>query len=551
MYYTFTAGDHDYTVLSNGATMRRAKDPNASSAEMLSLTPTERRIMRELVQAPNGSVSVEHLADVCLEEKGPQSDDDDRLELLYAHAKGLRKSLKCTHLVSRRTVGRGRAHKSVQGESSYSLDAEVRRVDEAEDWEPMTSVTEDVASIVNHILIESQWFLPEARRFGTSVELNEIAIGRRDSQICIIGYDSGAFDMRSLHYFVSEYEPSSSGLLEWAGVDNSDNLEYQVTEIDGTREFIAIETRPKNEFRMVMGATGARLKLAWEARPEPRMNTSGQDHSVPITFVCGEKVYSLRDGTTEVEMHLEDGTKRTLRLTPQSAQLLALFLTRIGPVSTEEIWQSVWPDKEFIPPKSLLKRLLTPLRRDSAMTIRESLRRLRKQLGGANIIVSAKAPIGRRKPDAVGGYKLNAQLLVPLERRGALTEGPAKMPIRLLLPGKFVLNGPGARARIRLRQIKAFGRDGMILTLGFAPDATPSSLRWLLNSKSGHGRLYLRWAGLDPQQPQLCTGYGNVCVVGDNANHLLVFAEDTLTATWVSQREPPPNSAMALLNQGE
>ena len=567
MYYTFTAGDHDFMVRSNGATMRWAKDPNAGSAETLRLTPTERRIMRELVQAPNGSIRDEDLADVCLEGKGSPS--DDRLELLYAHAKGLRKSLECRNLVCRRTLVRRRAHVGVEGERLYSLGAEVRRVDEAEDWGPMTSVTEDAAPIVNHVLIESQWFLPEARRSGTSVELNEIAIGRQDSQICIIGYDSGAFDMRSLHYFISEYEPSGSGLLEWAGVVNSDNLVYPVTEVDGTREFIAIETGPTDEFRMVMGATGARLKLVWEARPEPRKNTSGQDHS-PTAFICGGNIYSIRDGTTDVEKHLKDGTKRILQLKPQSAQLLTLFLTRIGPVSNEEIWQSVWPEKKFIPSRPLLKRALAffdgrvwahkiherllrwdndlddaNINRESAQTIRESLRRLRNDLElkkGVNIIVSA---------GAVGSYKLNAQLLVPLEGRGTLADGPAKMPIRLLLPGKFVLNGPGARATIRLRQIKAFGRDGMILTLGLAPDATLSSLQWLLNSKSRPGRLYLKWAGLDPQQPQRCTGYGNVCVVGDNENHLLVFAEDTLTATWVSQREPPPNSAMALLNQGE
>ena len=76
-----------------------------------------------------------------------------------------------------------------------------------------------------------------------------------------------------------------------------------------------------------------------------------------------------------------------------------------------------------------------------------------------------------------------------------------------------------------------------------------SSVKWLLNSKSSHGRFYLRWAGLDPEQPQPCTQYGDAWVVGDPENHLVVFADDSLIAEWTSLREPALNSNMAMLTQ--
>ena len=527
MYFEFDCCDHHYRVLSNGMTLR--KNPSTGAAEALSLTPTQRSIMNELVRVPANEppLTDEYLAKACLKEQEHESEDP--LGLLARHVRYLRKSLKCDKLMRSHNLVRASLHEGIEGATSFSLGAEVRRVDEARDWEPMTSATEDPDPIVNRVLVESDWFLPHARHSGASAEVHEVGVGRSDTAVCLIGYESDAFDTRSLHYFISEYEPSSSGLLEWVGVRNSDNLEYHTAEVGGTREVMAIETRPERAFRMVMGATGARLKLTWKPRPDTRIDTNGGVQPASITFTCDGTVYSLLDGTTRVEKHLPDGTKRILKLSAIPARLLALFLTRTGTgaVSNEEIWQLGWPGKEFT-------------QRRSAKTIRQALTRLRKDLGGTEIV---------QNTGTEGRYGLKAHLLVPLDGHGRLTGRLPKMPIRLLLPGKFVLNGPAARTRIRLREIKALGRDGITLTLGLAPDAMLSSVKWLLNSKSWHGRLYLSWAGLDPEQPQPCTQYGDACVVGDHENHLVVFADDTLTGEWTSLREPAPNSAMAMLTQ--
>ena len=526
MYSEFDCCQHHYRVLSNGMTLR--KNLSTGTAEGLSLSLTQRRIMNELVRVPsNEALTDGYLAKACLTEQ--ESKSKDPLELLARHASYLRKSLKCDKLVRSRSLGSARAHLDIESSTSFFLGAEVRRVDETRDWEPMTSAMEDPDPIVNHALVESDWFLPCARYSGAPTEVHEVGVARSDTAVCLIGYESDSFDTRSLSYLISHYEPSSSGLLEWAGVRNSDNLKYHAAEVDGTRELLAFETRPGHEFRMVMGATGARLKLTWKPRPDTPIDTNGTVHPTSITFSCDGTVYSLLDGTARVEKHLSDGTKRILKLKPISARLLALFLTRTGTgaVSNDEIWQSGWPGKEFT-------------QRRSAKTIRQALTRLRKDLGGAEIV---------QNTGTKGHYVLNAQLLMPLDARGRLTERLPKMPIRLLLPGKFVFNGPAARTRIRLREIKALGRDGVTLTLGLAPDAMLSSVMWLLNGKTGHGRFYLSWAGLDPEQPQPYTHYGDASIVGDHENHLVVFADDTLTAEWTSLREPAPNSNMAMLTQ--
>ena len=553
MYFDFDCCDHHYRVLSNGMTLR--KNSRTGAAESLSLSETQRRIMNELVRAPaDEPLTATYLVEACLGEQRDKTDDGGkreegggvetseeteakyqrhqrRLKLLSRQARYLRAALKCDRLVQSHNIVRGNQYQDIESATSFSLGAEVRTIDEAKDWEPMTSATQDTDPIVNHVLIESDWFLPRARHSGASVEVHEVGAGRSDTAVCIIGYESDAFDTRSLQYFISEYEPSSSGLLEWAGVRNPNNLENQTAEVDGTREVMVLETKPQPTFRLLMGATGARLKLTWKSGSSTRIDTNGGDRPAFIRFSCGGTDYSLLDGTTRVEKHLPDGTKRILKLQPLSARLLSLFLARTGTgaVSNEEIWQVGWPGEEFTQTRS-------------AKTIRTALTRLRKDLGSTEIV---------RNTGTEGRYALKAQLLVPLDGHGRLIGRLPKMPIRLLLPGMFVLNGPAARTRIRLREIKALGRDGVVLTLGLAPDAMLSSVRWLLNSKSWHGRLYLSWAGLDPEQPQQCTRFGDFCVVGDHENSLVVFVDDTLTAEWTSLREPAPNSAMAALKRGE
>ena len=503
-------------MLENGTTLRSANYPGIFRSEALPLTPTQRRIISALVRV-DAPIKDTDLAEACLQQG--QQDSDDRLELLDRHVSGLRQSLKCRNLV------RSRRGELVQGTKAYFLNADVRQVNEAEHWEPMTSVAEGANPIVSNVLIEPQWFLPQARRSGASIELHEIAVMRMDTAICLIGYESSAFDECSLRFFVARYEPSASGLLEWAGVIDSSNLEYSKPKDDGKREIFAVETKPKEQLRMVMGPTGAKLRLAWNVRPDTQAALNTEYYPATIKFTCDGITYSTQDGT-EVHKHLPDKTKHTLALGSVSARLLLLFLNRAvtGSVTNEEIWNAIWPDQAFTD--------------RSAHLIRQSIYRVRRDLG-ADIIVNVGAS---------SRYRLNAQLHLSLEGHPTLPEGLERMPTRIVLPSGFVYSGPEVKAEMTLYEIRALGPDGNFLTLGFAPDDTLSSLAWLLSDKSQYGRHYLRWAGLDPSCAQRCTRFGNIWRVGNDENHLLVFADDSLTVMWLSLREPPPDSVMAHLN---
>ena len=521
MYFAFTACRQDYRVRENGTTLRIDKGRRPARAEEIHLTPTQRRIMSALVRADT-PIEEDDLADLCL--LAGQEESDGRIELLHRHVGGLRQALACPKLIRSRRVS------NLKGSGScFRLDAKVRRIDEAKDWEPMPPITEDSAAVVQPVLLDAQWFLPEARHSGTAMELHEIAVARPDSQVCLIGYEWGSFDVRSLPYFIAEFEPSGSSLLEWAGVVNSGNLEYRTVEVGGTREVLVVETRPDEQLRMVIGPTGARARLAWKSCPTAGAFVNMERRPASVSFTCGETAYSTLDGT-KVYKHLSKGRKRTLELGPTPAKLLMLFLTRAatGILSNEEIWQEVWPEKPFT--------------EESAKLIRQTIYRVRKGIESEEIILSA-GPSGR--------YALNARLGLSLEGHPALPAGLAKMPARLVLPSGFVTGGPDARDAMTLHEVRARYPDGNIPTLGFAPDAEPRSLQWLLNGRSRSGRHHLASAGLDPSRPVACVALGDVCRVGDDRNHLLVFADNALTFEWTSHRDPAPGSAMAYLGKPE
>ena len=516
MHFEFTAGMHQYRVWADGSAARIEEGGDFAKATVLALTPTQRRIMAELVRATS-HIGWETLAERCVRSK--EDDIKDPFLLVQQHIKDLRKALQCPGLV--RSAG-----------EAYFLNADVRQIraigganDSASFDAPLDGAD---GQIVMPTLLAADWMTPNARSAGASTDLREVVFTRANGRMGVFGYAAGSFNPETARHFLLTTEIPQSDLLDWANVDNPDDLEFHAFERTG--ELMVVDTRAGERLKMVVGPSGAEASLTWVDNDAAGPGSEAGARSLPIHFKCGESAYSTTDGRL-VEKHLPLGVRHTLKLAPIPARMLMLFLNRgaIGPLSHAEIWEAVWPERSAAE--------LSP------KLIRQTIRRVRREFEPGSIILALGSE---------GQYALNARvsLWTNGHRNGRMPDGLDRIPMRLVLPTRFCWYGAVRGGTLKLREIMASRPDGECPVLGFAADTSLETLKSLLDPRTHAGRFFLDWAGVDPDNaPEFDSPDGSIWRVGNADNHIGVFPNHTVEFKWTAARVARSGSALETVMQ--
>ena len=525
MFFQFTASKHVYRVKVDGRTKRAAVGGDVAKATSLALTPAEFRIMSVLVRT-KAPVSVEEIAQRCLHSEEEESVEP--IEQVHRHMKGLSKALGCPEILER-------------DGSAYRLGARVRRVSETNDWHLLQSIPEDEHPdlFVKPVLVRADWISPEAAQSGAAMEIHEITATRPDGKMRLLGYASGEFKTDSLPHFVLGFEPSASSLFQWACPENPSNLVAE--RVDDTGALMYVEKGDKTCLRMVVGPSGAKARMAWtpdtgSGIPRTASNSTRQ----PITFTCGDATFSTFDGR-QVQKQIPGRRTETLKLGKTAARMLMAFLTRsqLGPLSHDDLCQAVWPERS---PAGC-----------SPSLIRRTLHRVRSVFKPEDIILAVGPP---------GMYALNAHLGLWFsdtnEAGPTMPAGLEQVPLRIILPRDYTVCGPATGDTLEMQEVRA-GRPGQSMMLGIAADTGLTNVNTLLDPGSRHGRFVLEWSDLDSDQPVDFDHFyapnlrfpGPHWRVGDDGNHIFVFANSTLRFEWTSPRVGAPGSALAAIQENE
>ena len=429
--------------------------------ESLGLTPTQGRMLFEILGAPKG-ISVEALAR-CL---GPSDRRfGDPYDLVARHVNGLREALQTPRLIRVEdflcSLREGVAVRKVAYDDSPP--------DTQSD--PKDTVGEEGVQVRLPIRVPATWMTNEARRDGRSVDLEEIVAMRTDGAYWPIGYSTGRFDETTRDHFMHHLLDATYGrslgfeLFDWAEMENPGEVRLHTDQRTGETAFADGD----GEIKLIVGPSGAGVRLAWEPGSERR---DSPPHAGPLmSFEVDGSTYSTEDGTS-FRKHLPRNRSKLIYLTPKQAALL-MFLVHAGDAVTDEdrIRKAVWPAKE---PADVSSNLI------------------RKTVQGVRDAFASRTIIERGSNQ--GEYLVPARVTFNLDSH----PGPLdSVDLDFVVAEGFAVRGPVQLVERTVSLVVGYrASDEASVELGFAESINTHSITQLLEPASGRFELLREWAGL-------------------------------------------------------